>query len=48
MDEAFVENAEDHERREHRRQDQHALPAQGILEYLRGAGEAASNGGRKI
>jgi hypothetical protein len=29
----------------HRRQDQHALPAQAVLKHLRGAGEA---GGRRL
>jgi len=41
MDEAFVENAEDYERpRNTAARISTPLPAQGILEYLRGAGES--------
>ena len=48
MNEALVEDAEDHERRKDSGQDQHALPAQGLLEHLRRAGEAGGDGGRQI
>ena len=48
MDEAFVENAEDDEGREHRGEDQDALPAQRILEHLRRAGEAGGDRRRQV
>ena len=47
VDEALVQNAEHDIGGKDRRQDQNALPAQRILEHLRGALEAGGDAGRQ-
>jgi hypothetical protein len=47
VNEALIQDAEDHEGCEDRRQDQDALPFERLLEHLRGALKAGGDGGRQ-